>query len=85
MMTGGVDGGEGVQETVVADLIDREGGSMMLCFPLVSSADPKRGVNDEVFLLLICFFRGDERECSKARFSALTVLLVCLMSLFLTI
>ena len=40
---------------------------MMLCFPLVSSADPKRGVNDDVFLLLICFFRGDEKECSKAR------------------
>ena len=46
MMTGGVGGGEGVQETVVADLIDREGGSMMKysCCLSVSSEGMRRSV-----------------------------------------
>ena len=39
-----------------------------------------RGVNDEVFLLLICFFTGNEKECSEARLTVLTVLLVYLFS-----
>ena len=39
-----------------------------------------RGVNDEVFLLLICFFTGNEKECSEARSTVLTMLLVYLFS-----
>ena len=39
-----------------------------------------RGVNDEVFLLLICFFTGNEMECSEARSTVFTMLLVYLVS-----
>ena len=39
-----------------------------------------RGVNDEVFLLLVWFFTGNEKECSEARLTVLTVLLVYLFS-----
>ena len=44
---------------------------MLLCFPLVFSADPERGVNDDGFFFLFLsaylFSRGDEREYSEAR------------------
>ena len=39
-----------------------------------------RGVNDEVFLLLVWLFTGNEKECSEARSTVLTVLLVYLFS-----
>ena len=37
-----------------------------------------RGVNDEVFLLLVWFFTGNEKECNEAPSTVLTVLLVYL-------
>ena len=39
-----------------------------------------RGVNDEVFLLLVWFFTGNERECNKAPSTDLTVFLIISLS-----
>ena len=39
-----------------------------------------RGVNDELFLVLVWFFTGNEKECNKAPSAGLTVLLIYLFS-----
>ena len=54
---------------------------MLLCFPLVSSADPERGVNDDgfFFLFLSAYLSPEGMRGSIVRLgpiSALTVLLV---------